>query len=162
MEIHRPHILKHGDSSQSNQTKKATEDQKKYIPKKYKEFAQGMEQQFAKYMVEQMNKNSGSTQEMNTASSYYKDLLTTEHTKALTETNSGLGIQDLILDDVYPKKFRNEAAYNAYKQHQIKSKMKPQHDIAMAGPVKPESTISDHKSSDIKMGPGLTKGVPHE
>lgn len=162
MEIHRPHILKHGDSSQSKQTKKAAEDQKKYIPKKYKEFAQGMEQQFAKYMVEQMNKNSGSTQEMNTASSYYKDLLTTEHTKALTKTGNGLGIQDLILDDVYPKKFRNEAAYNAYKQHQLKSKLKPQHDIVMAGPEKPKGAISNHNNSDIKMGPSLTKGVSHE
>ncbi len=158
MEIHRPHILKHSDSSQ---TKKTAIDQKKYIPKKYKEFAQGMEQQFAKYMVQQMNKNSGQSQEMNTANSYYKDLLTNEHTKALTETNNGLGIQDLILDDVYPKKFRNEAAFNAYNQHQMKTKLKPTHDVAMAGPVQ-KSTISNHNKSDIKIGPGLETGVPHE
>jgi restriction endonuclease len=159
VEIHRPHILKHGDSSQ---TKKTAEDQKKYIPKKYTEFAQGMEQQFAKYMVEQMNKSSGQSQKMDTASSYYKDLLTNEHTKALTETNNGLGIQDLILDDVYPKKFRNEAAFNAYNQHQMKNKLKPRNDITMAGPVQQDSTITNHKRSDVKIGPSLKTGVPHE
>lgn len=96
--------------------KNADVDSKRYIPKPYIETAQSMEQQFAEFMLEQMQKTTG--QEGDTASDYYKSLQRTEQAEQMAQSGSGLGIQDLILDQIYPKSRRSEMAYNAYKQQQ--------------------------------------------
>lgn len=96
--------------------KNANIDNKRYIPKPYLETAQSMEQQFAEFMLEQMQKTTG--QEGDTASDYYKSLQRTEQAEQMAQSGSGLGIQDLILDQIYPKSRRSEMAYNAYKQQQ--------------------------------------------
>lgn len=74
-----------------------------------------MEKQFADFMVEQMMKTVGDETE-NQAESYYKSLMNSERSDALTKNSGGLGVQDLILDEIYPRKFRNEAAFAAYNQ----------------------------------------------
>ena len=88
---------------------------KHLIPKQFLEVARGMEKQFADFMVDQMMKTSGSETE-NQAESYYRSLMNSERSDALTKNSGGLGVQDLILDEVYPRKFRNEAAFAAYNQ----------------------------------------------
>jgi hypothetical protein len=44
---------------------------------------------------------------------YYKGLQTTEQAKIMSQKNN-LGLQDLILDQVYPKRLRNEMALKQY------------------------------------------------
>ncbi len=88
---------------------------KHLIPKQFLEVAQGMEKQFADFMVEQMMKTTGS-EETNQAEAYYRSLMNSERSDSLTKNGGGLGVQDLILDEIYPRKFRNEAALAAYNQ----------------------------------------------
>lgn len=96
--------------------RKADNDSKRFVPEPYLKTAQSMEQQFAEFMLQQMQKTTG--QSGDTASDYYKSLQRTEQAEQMVESGNGLGIQDLILDQIYPKSRRSEMAYNAYKQQQ--------------------------------------------
>lgn len=97
---------------------------KHLVPEQFKEVARGMEKQFADFMVEQMMKTVGS-ETGSQAESYYRSLMNSEQSDALTKNSGGLGIQDLILDEIYPRKFRNEAALAAYNQQMNKNRRNP-------------------------------------
>lgn len=86
-----------------------------YIPKEYRDVAKGMEQQFIEYMISQMEKTTGNS-DKSVSNSYYKSLLNTERAKVISEHNAGLGLQEMILEQIYPKKFRNKEAFNQYKK----------------------------------------------
>ncbi len=88
-------------------------DDSKYIPEPYKNVARGMEKQFVEFMLEQMQKTAPSSQ-TDTASQYYQGLMKSERAENMVRHNGGLGIQEVILDQVYPKKFRNKFAYNQF------------------------------------------------
>lgn len=87
---------------------------KQYIPDPYKKVAVGMERQFLEFMLEQMNKTVGKEMSESTAMDYYKNLMKTEHSKVMSEKNGGMGVQDTILDQIYPKNRRSQLAYNNY------------------------------------------------
>lgn len=158
LNIHKPHIQPHV----SNEDKKTLQQNPHaYIPKKYKTFAKGMEQQFAKYMVEQMNKTVLKEKSSSPGSDYYNDLLANEYTKNLSEHNNGLGIQDIILDDIYPKKMRNKAAFNLYKDHENK-RMINKNKITMVGPVLPKAPLKIKESNTISLGPSKGNGDNNE
>lgn len=90
-------------------------DDRVYIPKQYKEVAASMEQQFAEMMIEQMSRtvDEAESSEGGMGMDYYKSLEKTERAKALTEQNN-LGLQNMILDQIYPKRMRNEMALKQY------------------------------------------------
>lgn len=89
-------------------------DDRVFIPSKFKEVAQNMEQNFAEFMLTQMNKAVDSNETDDSAGmDYYKGLQTTEQAKIMTQKNN-LGLQDVILDQVYPKRMRNEMALKQY------------------------------------------------
>jgi Rod binding domain-containing protein len=89
-------------------------DDKQFIPKPYKEAAQNMEQQFAEYMLQQMNKSVDRTEnEDSTGMEYYNGLRTTEQAKIMAQKDN-LGLQNVILDQIYPKRMRNELALKQY------------------------------------------------
>ena len=90
-------------------------DDREYIPKDYKKVAAGMEQQFAEMMLDQMNKtiDEANPEQGGMGMDYYKSLQKTERAKAMTAQNS-LGLQDVILDQIYPKRMRNEMALKQY------------------------------------------------
>jgi len=90
---------------------------REFIPEPFVEVAQGMERQFAEFMVQEMQKTIGDS-DGSTGMDYYKSLLSSEYADALTKNGNGMGIQDLILDQIYPKNMRSEIAYNHYKQQQ--------------------------------------------
>jgi len=146
MEIHRNHIQNH-KTAESKQTQKGrVRDEFENIPKPFKDAARGIEQQFVEFMVEQMHKTTGAAEESNTAMNYYNDLLYKEESNKMTEYKNGLGIQKLILDQIYPKKFRNAdalAAFNAQNKSQFNRGQK----IEMEGPVKPKQDIDMGKPS---------------
>jgi Rod binding domain-containing protein len=89
-------------------------DDRQYIPKQFKDVAQGMEQQFAQYMLEQMNKSVDTNEaEDSTGMDYYKGLQTTEQAKIMANKDN-LGLQDMILNQIYPKRLRTEIGLKQY------------------------------------------------
>lgn len=88
-------------------------DDRKYIPKQFQEVAESMESQFAEAMLKQMNQtvdeNSGEDMGMD----FYKSLQTSERAKMMSKQNN-LGLQTIILDQIYPKRLRNEMALKQY------------------------------------------------
>ena len=111
MKIYRNQIQSH--KNQKEQQARKISDPHQNIPDDYKKVAKGLEQQFVKYMIEQMQKTIGNEKD-STALNYYKELTQNEQAKTMTESKNGMGIQDLILDEIYPKKFRNPEAVQAY------------------------------------------------
>lgn len=96
-----------------NQNKKI--DDREFVPKKYKEVAANMEQQFAEMMIDQMNRTIDVNEsESNSAGmDYYKSLEKSERAKSLAQQNN-LGLQDMILNQIYPKRLRTEIALKQY------------------------------------------------
>ena len=82
------------------------------IPEKYRDFARNYEKQFAEYMVDQMDKTVTHS-DTSTAGNYYRSLINKEMAGQMAKHNNGLGLQNMILDQVYPRRFRNEITYNA-------------------------------------------------
>ncbi|ATH09359.1 hypothetical protein BIY24_15850 [Halobacteriovorax marinus] len=97
-----------------NQPVSSKTENKKYIPKPYLDAARGMEKQFIKLMIDEMKKTAGAEQ-TSTGMDYYMDLQNEERSKAMVNRNQ-VGLQDLILDRIYPENKRNPYAYNAYLQ----------------------------------------------
>ena len=119
---------------------------KEFIPDDFKKVATGMEQQFLQYMLQQMNNSVQKTGEESTAGKYYKGLLDTERAKSFS--NSDLGhtdIKSLILNQIYPQKFRNQAAYNAYQKSKGSMIHKKSNEVVM-GPRAQVTKASNEKS----------------
>lgn len=152
MEIHRSHIQNHKTAQEAQKEKakqlaRGIRDEFENIPKPFKDAARGIEQQFVEFMVQQMHKTTGAPEDSNTATNYYNDLLYKEESNRMTEHKNGLGIQKLILDQIYPKKFRNADALAAF-DAQNKSQYQRRPRIEMEGPKR-----NTHESkADIKMG----------
>ena len=79
------------------------------IPQPYLDVAQGMEKQFLEFMISQMKNSVNRAEEPDSAMNYYESLLTEEQAQQITSQNGGLGLQKLILDQVYPEYLRNQA-----------------------------------------------------
>lgn len=90
-------------------------DDREYIPKQYKEVAAGMEQQFVEIMLDQMSRtvDETPTEGDGMGMDYYKSLQKSERAKSMTQQNN-LGLQNMILDQIYPKRMRNEMALKQY------------------------------------------------
>lgn len=147
VQIHKPHIQKH--QVKEINSPRVERDPFENVPKDFKKMAQGLEQQFTEYMLKQMHNSIGSGQE-DSAMDYYKDLNQKEQAKMMAEVNNGLGLQKLILDEIYPEKFRNKEALEAYNKHKEGSQIK-RNTIEMMGPpseLKPEIS----KKAAIKLG----------
>lgn len=122
----------------------------KYVPKDYIDVAKGQERVFAKLMLEQMHKSLNP--ESSTAMGVYNDLMLEERAKLMTEQHEGMGIQEVILDQLYPKKFRNPQALEAYEQMKNKKNIFKKHNIEMTGPQpQDEQSIKIHAKNDITM-----------
>lgn len=93
-------------------------DSKEFIPKPYREVAQGMEEQFLEFMIQQMKNSIQKTDESSSAMDYYESLLTEQQSQQMAGKDGGIGIQDLILDQVYPEYMRTEANYKHFVNQQ--------------------------------------------
>jgi Rod binding domain-containing protein len=90
-------------------------DDKKFIPKQFQDVAESMESQFAETMLKQMNQTIEETpgEDSGAGMDYYKSLQTAERAKMMSKQNN-LGLQNIILDQIYPKRLRNEMALKQY------------------------------------------------
>ncbi len=88
-------------------------DDRKYIPKQFQDVAESMESQFAEAMLKQMNQTVDESPSEDSGMDYYKSLQTTERAKMMSKQNN-LGLQNVILDQIYPKRLRNEMALKQY------------------------------------------------
>ncbi len=151
MKIYRPKIQSHKHTKDDKRLRTKGDDLK-YVPNDFKKVAGGLEQQFVEYMLKQMNKSIGKTSSEGSAMDYYKDLQNTEQAKTLTQVNNGVGIQELILNQIYPKKFRNAQAMAAFTKDQ-ESRMIKRSDIKMEGPVAPVNPIKKTQNIEMHSGP---------
>lgn len=76
------------------------------VPKPYLKIARGMEKQFAQFMIEQMEKTVDKTSTDSSALKYYKSLLNDKHATIMTEKGDGLGLQNMILDQILPDQIK--------------------------------------------------------
>jgi Rod binding domain-containing protein len=93
---------------------KVIQDDSRFIPEPYKNVASGMEQQFARFMVEQMEKTVTRENPESQATAYYKSIVNQERAEAMSETGRGLGLKQMILDQIYPKHLRNQLALDNF------------------------------------------------
>jgi len=103
----RPNIKKSADLPENRQ----------YIPKPYIDGAKSMEKQFAQLMVKEMQKTAGKTSN-NTADNYYRSLLSSQYAEQLGQNRGGLGVQKLLLDQLYPRRLRSKIAFDTYQRMQ--------------------------------------------
>ena len=115
IKIYSPSKVQKRESSQNRLPMLSSEDQS--IPQEYKDVAKGMEQQFAEFMIKQMEKTTG-REKLSVAENYYTSLLGSERAKILAEVNGGLGLQDMILDRIYPEELRIKKASQQYNRQQ--------------------------------------------
>ena len=93
-------------------------DPHKFIPEEFKKIAGQMESQFIEYLFKKMESGQLGEQEESQADKYYKGLLTTERAKIFSDQSQGKSIKSLILDQIYPERYRNPQSYNAFLQSQ--------------------------------------------
>ncbi len=141
-----------------NAKKAAPKNTQQYIPEPYKNVAKGMEKQFAEFMVKQMNKTVGGSSNEGSGAAYYKSLLTSERANAMSENNGGLGLQNLILDQIYPERMRNEFSYKRFQAQEDANKIKrakvEMHDQPKA------NVIGIYKKNQDQTNGGVIKSNP--
>jgi len=97
----------------------------KYIPDPYKKVASSMETQFLNFMISKMKKTIDQEKPESSALEYYNGLINKERSNIMAENNGGLGIQKLILNQIYPSHLRNKASYE-YFMKQLKPNLNKQ------------------------------------
>lgn len=91
------------------------------IPKDYLNIAESMEAQYINHMLSELDKTIIKEKPESAAEKYYKSLINTERAEIMAKSESGIGIKDLILDQIYPQHMRRTVNYkqaiNQYQQN---------------------------------------------
>ncbi len=122
-------------SPPKQQSKKV--DSGKFIPPSVKKIAQDYEAQFAELMLQEMQKTAG-LENMDTSQEFYQSLLQKEQAQKLASSSGGLGIQKMILDQVYPEKFRTESQLEAFEKASRPKKAGPAIKQDLKGDITPQ------------------------
>ncbi len=88
------------------------QDKYKNVPKDYLRVAQGMEAQFTNHLLGEMRKTIHPTNPETQAEKIYKSMLDDERAQMMAKSNSGLGVKDLVLDQIYPQ-YKNQPSKQA-------------------------------------------------
>ncbi|MBG07567.1 MAG: hypothetical protein CME68_02340 [Halobacteriovoraceae bacterium] len=86
----------------------------KFIPDPYKKVASSMETQFLNFMISKMKNTINKNNPESSAVEYYNGLINKERSNIMAKNNGGLGIQKLILNQIYPPHLRNKASYEYF------------------------------------------------
>ena len=82
------------------------------IPKPYMDVAEGMEAQFIGHMMAELQKTVEKNTPDTQAQAYYNSLLDGERAEIMAKTDTGVGLKEVILDQIYPKYMRKPIANN--------------------------------------------------
>ncbi len=152
VDIHRPHI------QPLNAKKQNVSNGREYIPEDHKKFAKAMESQFAELMLKEMKKAVGK-KDMNQAEQIYDSMLLKERSKSMAD-NKDSAIQELILKEVYPEKFRNKQNYDLYQQNQNKFK---KHKVSMHdGHISEYKKLQKHEAPNSQLTVHANNGDRYE
>lgn len=141
---------------------KALPANRHFIPDEMKKVAESYEKQFAQFLLKEFHKSIPKSQGESTAKDIYEGWMINEQSDAISKSRDGLGIKDLILDEVYPRKYRNEAAYNSFLQARANQALQAQRAYKQK-----QMKENEFDSARIKPKAGLEinearKGVSHE
>ena len=103
----------------NNSVNRHNADKYKNVPKEYLQVAEGMEEQFTNHLLGEMRKTIKSTTPESQATKVYKSLLDNERAQMMAQSNTGIGVKDLVLDQIYPKHRRvnPQETVKMYKQN---------------------------------------------
>ncbi|MDH5580371.1 MAG: rod-binding protein [Bdellovibrionales bacterium] len=101
-----------------NIQRKSSKSNLEYVPEEIKKIARDMDSQFAKLMIQKMKATVSRNEEPSTANQIYESYMSDEYSKAMAQQNNGTGVQELILDQIYPHRYRNKITYEHYLQNQ--------------------------------------------
>lgn len=90
----------------------------KNVPKAYTDIAEGMETQFINHMLNEMRKTVHSERPDSNANKYYKSLMDYERSKIMAATDNGIGLKEVILDQIVPQHYKTSANSDAVKMYQ--------------------------------------------
>lgn len=103
-------------------------DKYKHVPKEVMKVAEGMESQFINHMINEMRKTVNKTEPMNQAERFYNSKLDEEYSKIMSETKSGLGLKEMIIEQLAPQYIRrdqvtmkNNEGLRTYKEQEVDS-----------------------------------------
>lgn len=96
------------------------------IPKAYMKVAKGMETQFVNHMYNELRKSVNKETPESQSEQYYKSMQNYERAKMLSNTDNGIGLKDMILDEIYPKHLREKANVDIKKTNAISGYQKNQ------------------------------------
>lgn len=97
----------------------------KNVPKEYLAVAEGMESQFIEHMVGEMRKSVKPTTPESSATQFYNSLLDSERSKIMSQTENGVGLKEVILDQIYPQyKKLQKPSNEVVKNYQVNSSNK--------------------------------------
>ena len=135
---------------------------RQFIPDEMKKVAESYEKQFAQFLLKEFHKSIPRSQDNSTAKDIYEGWMINEQSEAIAKNQEGLGIKDLVLDEIYPRKYRNEEAYNSFLQARANQALKAKNAY---GQIQLKNNELD--SVRIKPKTGLEinkkrKGVSHE
>lgn len=109
-----PGISTNKNQRQIDVNQRQIEDDTRFIPQQFKDVAASMEQQFVEIMLDQMGKTINENEESaNPGMDFYKSIQKSERAKIMTAQNN-LGLQNMVLEQIYPKRLRNEMALKHY------------------------------------------------
>jgi len=80
----------------------------KNVPKPYLDVAKGMEKQFINYMIGQMRNTVKSENPESSSEKYYKGLMDDERAEIMSNTENGIGIKDMILEQILPSHLKQQ------------------------------------------------------
>ncbi len=76
--------------------------------KPYVEVAEGMETQFTNHLIEQMRRTVPRETELSSAESYYESLIDNERAKTMAQSDTGLGLKNVILEQIVPAHLKQQ------------------------------------------------------
>lgn len=84
-----------------------------HVPKPYQDVAEGFETQFANHLITEMRKTINKSKPSSSAEKIYESMQDYERAKIIAQSEPGLGVKEVILDQIYPAHRRQAPNNNA-------------------------------------------------
>lgn len=126
------------------------------VPKAYRDVAVGMEKMFAQMMLEHMERTAEKTEEDSASTKFYNSLQLDQRADAMTQQGgTGLGVQQVILNQIYPQELRTAENMAAFEQ-QEKNRMPYKKAVEIYNQNKNNDTISLGPKQDASANNGIS------